>query len=98
MSATLSAEVVLDRVYLEVRCKLLEIAASLDRIDRADGNDDARTDPRWQQLREGIAILEKHDTDRAERIQMLFSDPYVVGWNRNSPAIENGKPRAHGVE
>jgi hypothetical protein len=73
---------VLERVYLEVRCKLLEIAACLDRIDRADGGDEAHADPRWRQLQEGVAILKQSDADRAERIQMLFSDPYVAGWQR----------------
>jgi hypothetical protein len=33
-------------------------------------------------LQEGIAILETGGGDRAERIQMLFSDPYVPHWNR----------------
>jgi hypothetical protein len=33
-------------------------------------------------LQEGIAILASGGGDRAERIQMLFSDPYVAHWNR----------------
>jgi hypothetical protein len=82
MSATMAATVVLDRVYLDVRCRLLDVAAALDRIERADGSDEALNDPRWRQLREGIAILKSDGADRAERIQMLFSDSYVPNWSR----------------
>jgi hypothetical protein len=84
VSAPLVATAVLDRVYLDVRCRLLDIAASLDRIERADGSDDALDDARWKQLREGIAILASEGADRAERIQMLFSDSYVPNWNRRA--------------
>lgn len=84
MSQTTLAAAVLDRAYLEVRCKLLEVAASLDRIDRAEGSDTLADDPRLRQLLGGIAILASNESDRAERIQMLFSDPYVPNWNRET--------------
>ncbi|MSR59629.1 MAG: hypothetical protein EXS05_18635 [Planctomycetaceae bacterium] len=97
MSATPNATAILDRVYLEVRCKLLEVAASLDRIHRADGHDNIESDPRLQQLLDGIAILGSHEGDRAERIQMLFSDPYVPNWNRHDrPGLNGTKPANRG--
>lgn len=82
MAAPVPAATVLDRVYLEVRCKLLDVAAMLDRIERVDGDSVAADDPRLQQFREALAILGHEGADRAERIQMLFSDPYVANWSR----------------
>jgi len=76
------AAAVLDRVYLEVRAKLLEIAACLDRLDRAEGSELLSDHPRLRELRSGIATLDDGASHRAERIQMLFSDPYDADWNR----------------
>ena len=36
---------VLDRDFLSMRCRLIELAAALDRIDRAQGS--AADDPGW---------------------------------------------------
>ena len=72
---------VLDRHYLEIRCELLNLAATLDRIERQSGAEAALTDPRMKEIREGLRILSETGTDRAERIQLLFSDPYQPGWN-----------------
>lgn len=80
--ATQTALTVLDRHYLELRCELLNVAATLDRIERHSGAEAALRDPRMGQIREGLAILSSSGTDRAERLQLLFSDPYVPGWNR----------------
>jgi hypothetical protein len=93
MSSALSADAVLDRVYLEIRCRLLDVAASLDRIARAEGGDGVQSDPRLAQIRKGIEILSGDGMDRAERIQMLFSDPYVPNWNRRDKSAKNGAGR-----
>jgi hypothetical protein len=93
MSSALTADAVLDRVYLEIRCRLLDIAASLDRIARAEGGDGVQSDPRLAQIRKGIEILSGDGMDRAEKIQMLFSDPYVPNWNRREKAARNGAGR-----
>jgi hypothetical protein len=90
MSSSQAAPAVLERVYLEIRCKLLDVAAALDRVARAEGGDDAQADSRLAQIRKGIEILATSGTDRAERIQMLFSDPYVANWNRRDKAVGNG--------
>ena len=90
MSAPLTAPAVLDRIYLEVRCKLLDIAACLDRVSRSEGAGTAEADPRMAQLLRGIEILGNGGPDRAEQIQMLFSDPYVPNWNRRDKAATNG--------
>jgi hypothetical protein len=79
-----SASQVLDRHYLEVRCGLLDLAAALDRVARSDGASALAADPRLDLIRKGIDILSSDGTDRAERIQLLFSDRYQEGWNRKS--------------
>ncbi len=71
---------VLDQYGLEVRCKLLEIAAVLDRYDRACAADpDAapEDDRRLQRFRESLAVLSEPQADpnRAEQIALIFSDP-----------------------
>ncbi|MFN0054861.1 MAG: hypothetical protein ACKV0T_22035 [Planctomycetales bacterium] len=92
MSGTMTASAILDRTYLEVRCKLLEVAAIFDRIERGAESGQADNDPRLQQLRDAVAIVGGTDPDRAERLQMLFSDPYVPNWNRRSNTGANGTP------
>jgi len=77
-----SASQVLERHYLEVRCGLLDLAAALDRISRSDGSAAVSADSRLDLIRQGIKILSSDGTDRAERIQLLFSDEYQEGWNR----------------
>lgn len=70
---------VIDEYYLEVRCKLLEIAAILDRYDRACGRDPAppEEDARLRKCRESLAILSRphEEANRAEQVALVFSDP-----------------------
>ena len=63
-----------DEYFIENRNRLLELAAFLDRIDRA-GVGSANNDFRMQVFREGVAALS--GADRVHRIQMLLSDPTV---------------------
>ena len=66
-----------DEYFIENRTRLLEIAAFLDRLDRAEPAL-AERDFRVRALREGIAVLADHgasDETRVERIQMILSDP-----------------------
>jgi hypothetical protein len=62
---------ILDLYYLDARGKLVEIAAFLDRVDRADGEADFRL----QALRRAIRELEKPGTGRARGVLMALSDP-----------------------
>lgn len=80
MNAKLSAADMLDREFLEIRCRLLDIAAALDRIDRADGAQAVRGDPRVAKLSKAAGILVDGQPERAKRVQMLFSDPYDPAW------------------
>ena len=64
-----------DEYFIENRTRLLEIAAFLDRLDRAQPGM-AERDFRARAFREALAVLAgADDTSRVERIQMLFSDP-----------------------
>jgi len=81
MSATQTADEILERTFLEIRARVLEVAAALDRIERADDDNHAAADPRVQNLRRAIEVLNTEGFDRAERVQMIFSDEYQPGWN-----------------
>ena len=73
-----SAAEVLDRDFLAIRCRLIELAAALDRIDR--GGKSAAGDPRVAQIRRSLELLVGDAPDRAEQVQMVFSLPYEKGW------------------
>lgn len=64
-------EIVLDREFLRLRASIINIAAILDRIDRAD--DPIEPDPRLGMVREAIQMLDSESGDRVERIQEVFS-------------------------
>jgi len=70
-----------DREFLALRAKILEIAATLDRLDRSPGS--LAGDPRVEQVREAFAVLTDHESDRAERVQLVFSRPYDPNWKSN---------------
>ena len=80
MSCPQTARQILDRHYLEIRSKILDLAASLDRIERAADKASVLDDPRLAKLQSGIKLLLTNATDRAEQVQMLFSDEYSPGW------------------
>ena len=74
MPSTLDGSQVLNTYFLEMRAKAIEIAASLDRIERAGGGDLMTSDPRLAQLHDAFKVLGATGiSDRAEQLQMLFS-------------------------
>ncbi len=78
MTTRLNPEEVLDNYYLEVRCKLLEIAAVFDRFQRAGGGDPAASrDLRLARCSRALELLREpcETPDRAERTALIFSDP-----------------------
>ena len=80
MPSPLAAPEVLNREFLEIRAKILEIAAALDRLERAEGSVD--DDDRLAKLRQGLAVLTARRGDRAEQVQMIFSLEYDDGWRK----------------
>lgn len=71
----------LNHFYLEARARLLEVAATLDRIDRGQPD---QNDPRLGLLRQAIHVLNQSTAttspDRAEQLQLLFSRKYDPHW------------------
>ena len=63
----------IDEYFIENRTRLLEIAAFLDRLDRAAPA--AAEDFRMQAFAEALAAVANGAGDRLSRIQMLLSDP-----------------------
>jgi hypothetical protein len=74
----LTAAATLEREFLTIRAKILEIAASLDRLDRAEGVLDG--DPRLAQIRAGVECLLVDKEGRAEAVQQAFSLAYEERW------------------
>jgi hypothetical protein len=75
-------EQVLNRYFLEMRCKVLEVAASLDRLDRSEANGAGSGDPRIDKLKQAFRVLLDDRPDRAERVQMIFSRDYDPNWRK----------------
>lgn len=73
MPTSHTAAKILDSEFLDIRAKLIDLAASLDRIQRAEGSD-AR-DPRIDNITEAARMLTGRTPNRAEQIQILFSLP-----------------------
>jgi hypothetical protein len=89
----LTGREVVDDYFLEHRAKLIDIAAFLDRLDRArPTGDEGGVDFRVAALRRAIAILTEPAPGRAARILDLLSDP------TNEPiASAAGMKGAHGA-
>ncbi len=67
----LSRKKVLDLYFMDARHKLIDLAAFLDRLDRAEGESDFRSEA----LAQAIQHLLSHDPDRAAKVLMTLSDP-----------------------
>jgi hypothetical protein len=78
VTAQRTTEAVLEQEFLPLRAKILEIAAGLDRIDRAAG--DARRNPCRERLEQAVRLLLDDRSNRAEQVQLLFSREYDEGW------------------
>ena len=62
---------ILDLYFMDARFKLIELAAFLDRVDRAPGEDDFRI----QALRDAMKELAKKKPQRAKNVLLSLSDP-----------------------
>lgn len=77
---SLTALETLNREFLEIRCRILDLAAMLDRLERTDGT--VADDPRLKRVHEALDVLKKVKEDRAEQVQLTFSRPYDDGWQQ----------------
>jgi len=78
MTAQRSVDAVLEQEFLPLRAKILELAAGLDRLDRAAEN--SRRDERRERLEQAIRLLLEEGPSRAEQVQLLFSREYDQRW------------------
>jgi hypothetical protein len=62
---------ILDLYFLDARHKLVELAAFLDRVERADGKDDFRLEA----FRTALDELTKGKKQKAKNVLLAFSDP-----------------------
>jgi hypothetical protein len=62
---------ILDLYFLDARSKLIDIAAFLDRLDRASGDADFRLSA----FRDAMRMLDGSGADRAEQVLLALSDP-----------------------
>ncbi len=75
----------LEQYFFDARCRLLDVAAMLDRIGRGGGADSVTPDPRLEKIRTALHVLLDDDANRAERIQKIFSLDYDPNWKVPQP-------------
>lgn len=80
------ANAVLDRDFLEIRTRILDIAAALDRHERAPGHPGEHPDRRMAQLRQALEVLLIPGPGRIETIQRIFSLDYDPHWQSKNGA------------
>jgi hypothetical protein len=72
------AETILQTEYLIARSKILDLAATLDRIDQGQGS--VADHAQMKLLRDAMKILLRDETDRAKDVQLHFSRSYEPDW------------------
>ncbi len=81
----LPASKALEQFFLEARCRLLDLAGILDRINRGKEANAAESDPRMERIRKALEVLHDQSGGRAERIQQIFSLEYDAKWEKPQP-------------
>lgn len=62
---------IVDLSFMDARFKLIDLAAFLDRVQRAGQDDDYRV----VALKKAITCLSQNDPERAKQVLLTFSDP-----------------------
>jgi hypothetical protein len=62
---------ILDLYFMDARCKLIELAAFLDRVQRTPGDDDFRITA----FRHALEALSSDRPEKAREVLLRFSDP-----------------------
>ncbi len=76
-----TAEKILSDEYLVARSKILELAATFDRLHAAPGEVDQS--PLKGLLDRALEILTDSEADKARRVQLLMSREYDPDWRKN---------------
>jgi hypothetical protein len=71
METMMTRERVMELYFMEARAKVIDVAAFLDRVERAEGQDDFRLTA----LRQALGELASGGADRAKRVLLTLSDP-----------------------
>jgi hypothetical protein len=86
----LTQQQLIDEYFIEHRTKLLDIAAFLDRLDRAAALN-AAADFRVVAFKEALRLLCSDQSGRIDRIQIALSDPTI------EPLAERDRQNAFGA-
>ncbi len=62
---------VLDLYFMDARSKLIDLAAFIDRVERAEGAEDFR----MAALRNALKELSNSNREKAKQVLLTFSDP-----------------------
>ena len=73
-----SAQQIIVDEFMIARSKIVELAATLDRIERAAG--DVEESRNMQLLVQGMHILCDDEVEKAKRVQLLMSRQYDPQW------------------
>jgi len=68
------AEELLDMYYLDMRSALLETAATLDRLERAEGYAKIKDDKRLAKIKGSLELIQTSTGNRAEKFLEYYSD------------------------
>lgn len=74
-SCPMQGVAVVDAYFLEHRAKVLDIAAFLERVARAQNPETVKNDFRLIAMRKALAVLVSDAPEKARKVQMIFSDP-----------------------
>lgn len=77
-----NAEQVVEQEFLQVRAKILEIAAFYDRLETEDAQLSEANQQRLKLLDAGCQLLLDSESNKASRVQLLFSRQYDESWRK----------------
>jgi hypothetical protein len=83
-----TAQQVIADEFLIARAKILELAATLDRIERSSG--DVEDSKQMNLLAEWMHILCDEEVDKAKRVQLLMSREYDPQWQHTMSIAQKG--------
>ena len=83
-----SAEQIVADDFMIARARIVELAATLDRIERATG--DVEDSTNMQLLIQGMHILCDDEVEKAKRVQLLMSRQYDPKWQSQMSITKKG--------
>ncbi len=83
-----SAEQIVADDFMIARARIVELAATLDRIERATG--DVEDSKNMQLLMQGMQVLCDDEVEKAKRVQLLMSRQYDPQWQSQMSIAKKG--------